>query len=369
MKKFLVFFGLFSLLLSSSLAFAQEPAPSEQETLEGVIKEIRTVGDDQEATKEFEVLVTKGSLKGQRIKFQNTEITTLNAPDYAAGDRVLVVREQNSEGKDQFTIVDYVRREVLFWLTLIFVALVALIGRFRGMTALLGMSISFLVIFYFLLPRLLTGAEPVSTALLASLLIAPVTFYLSHGFNRKTSLALLGTLITFIVVGILAKVFVDVANLTGFASEEAGFLQAAKAGALNLRGILLAGMLIGMLGVLDDITISQAAIVEQLKAIKKTMSFRELYFRAMSIGRDHIASLVNTLILVYTGAALPLLLLFLDASRSFLEVVNYEAVAEEIVRTLIGSIGLILAVPVTTLVACFFFQNRIPELTDEHHYH
>jgi len=163
--------------------------------------------------------------------------------------------------------------------------------------------------------------------------------------------AIAGTLISLIITGILANLFVSESRLTGFASEEASFLQAAKQGTINIQGLLLAGIIIGVLGVLDDITISQSAIVFQLKATKNKIQFGDLYTKAMNIGRDHISSMVNTLILVYAGAALPLLLLFIDNPHPFSEIVNYEIIADEIVRTLVGSIGLILAVPITTFIA------------------
>ena len=145
--------------------------------------------------------------------------------------------------------------------------------------------------------------------------------------------------------------FVESAQLTGFASEEAGFLQTIKQGSVNIKGLLLAGIIIGVLGVLDDITISQSAIVFQLKETNEKLGFFELYKRAMNVGQDHISSMVNTLVLVYTGAALPLLLLFIDNPHPFSEIVNYEIIADEVVRTLVGSIGLILAVPITTVIA------------------
>src|SRR3990167_3548556 len=202
------------------------------------------------------------------------------------------------------------------------------------------MGLSFFVIFTFVLPQILSGKDPIFIAITASLFIIPISFYLSHGLNRKTTAAVIGTIIALVVTGILANVFVDAARLTGFASEEAAFLQQAKPDLINIRGLLLAGIIIGVLGVLDDITVSQSAIVFQLKEANPRIRFDELYMRAMDVGQDHISSMVNTLILVYTGAALPLLLLFIDNPHPFSEVINYEIIADEVVRTLVGSIGL-----------------------------
>jgi uncharacterized membrane protein len=213
------------------------------------------------------------------------------------------------------------------------------------------MGVSFAIIFSYILPTISSGADPIITAIIGSLLIIPATFYLSHGFNKKTTVAIIGTVISLLIVGALAGYFVDAAKLTGFASEEAAFLQVALGGTVNIRGLLLAGIIIGVLGVLDDITISQSSIVSELKLASPKIKFKELYTRAMNVGQDHISSMVNTLVLVYTGAALPLLLLFLNNSQPISQLISNELIADEIVRTLVGSIGLVLAVPITTLIA------------------
>jgi uncharacterized membrane protein len=232
------------------------------------------------------------------------------------------------------------------------------IGKWQGATSLVGMGLSFLVIFKFILPKISAGSDPVQIAILGSLVIIPATFILSHGLNKKTGIAIAGTLIALIITGVLAKAFVEAAKLTGFASEEAGFLQAYKPDLINIKGLLLAGIIIGVLGVLDDITVSQSAIVEQLKEANPRLKAGELYKKAMTVGKDHIASMVNTLVLVYTGAALPLLLLFVDNPHPFSEIVNYEIIADEVVRTLVGSIGLMLAVPITTFIAVVAADKR-----------
>jgi uncharacterized membrane protein len=219
------------------------------------------------------------------------------------------------------------------------------------------MGVSFAVLFTFILPRILAGSNPVGSTIIGSLLIVPVTFVLSHGLNKKTGVAIVGTVIALTATGVLSNIFVNAVKLSGFASEEAGFLVSLK-GMINMKGILLASIIIGALGVLDDITISQSAIVFELKEANRKMMFGELYRRAMNIGQDHISSIVNTLVLVYTGAALPLLLLFINNPHPFREIINYEIIADEAVRTLVGSIGLMLAVPITTFIACFTVENE-----------
>ncbi|MFH1896371.1 MAG: YibE/F family protein [bacterium] len=347
------------LISGAAPVLAQEKAvPPQAETLEAVIVGVLEEREIQsEYTKEkqlyqkLELLVTKGSLKDEKITVENGSLPIVNLQKYQKGDKVVVSYSAGVEGNSFFYITDYVRRGTLLWLFIIFVVLVAVVAGWRGMASLVGMGASFLVIFKFILPKILAGSDPIQIAIVGSLAIIPVTFYLSHGFNKKTTVAVAGTVISLIITGILAGVFVEKARLTGFASEEAGFLQAAKQGTVNMRGLLLAGIIIGVLGVLDDITVSQSAVVTQLKKANPKLGFGKLYRQAMNVGQDHISSMVNTLVLVYTGAALPLFLLFVNNPHPFSEVVSYEMVADEIVRTLVGSIGLVLAVPITTLIA------------------
>ncbi len=344
MKKLFIFIfvGLVSCFWLAANAFAQE------ETLEG---KVTGIVEEKLPYQKLEILVTKGSLKDKKITVESGNLPMSNLPQYQVGDELVINAAQDLQGNDNFYITDYVRRRPLFWLLVIFLITAVAVGRWQGATSLAGMAISFLVIFKFVLPRIAAGDDPVQTAILGSLIIIPITFFLSHGLNKKTAIAITGTLIALIITGVLANAFVEAAKLTGFASEEAGFLQAFKPGLINIKGLLLAGIIIGALGVLDDISVSQSAIVQQLKIANPKLKAGELYKKAMAVGKDHIASMVNTLILIYTGAALPLLLLFVDNPHPFSEVINYEIIAEEVVRTLVGSIGLILAVPITTFIA------------------
>jgi len=361
-KKFLLVLvlSIFSVFVLSTTSHAQEEETLEAE-ITGILeeKQVKPMGSKElQLYQKLELLVTKGSLKDKKIVIENGNIPVANNLKYKVNDKVIVTFSKDFEGNDYFYITDYIRRGSLVWLFLIFIVSAVVIAKWRGILSLVGMGISFLVIFSFILPKILSGSNPVEIAILGSLIIIPVSFFLSHGFNKKTMVAIAGTLVALIITGILANIFVEAAKLTGFASEEAGFLQAAKGGLINIRGLLLAGIIIGVLGVLDDITISQSAIVFQLKEANEKLKFNELYKRAMKVGQDHIASMVNTLILVYTGAALSLLLLFIDNPHPFSEVVNYEIIADEVVRTLVGSIGLILAVPITTFIAALAAEQK-----------
>ena len=352
MLKKICLISLITSFLIPHQVFAQE------KILEGkIINILEETQQNDQLYQKLEILVTKGPLKDEKITIESGQLPTVNQPKYKVNDQVLVSHTQDLEGDDFFYITDFVRRDSLLLLLFVFVILVAFIGQWRGVSSLFGLVISFLIIFKFILPRINAGWDPILTAIIGSLAIIPLTFYLSHGLNQKTTIAVLGTLGALIITGLLAKFFVGLARLTGYASEEAAFLQVAKQGNFNIKGLLLAGIIIGALGVLDDITVSQAAIVQQLKEADPKISAKDLFDRAMKVGQDHIASMVNTLVLVYTGAALPLLLLFINNPLPFGTVINNEIIAEEIIRILVASIGLIAAVPITTFLAARHFTN------------
>ncbi len=279
----------------------------------------------------------------------------INALEYEVGDKVLLAQVEG--GEQEYYITEVVRRRPLIALAVIFVVLVLATGHLRGVTSLLSMALSFLVITQLILPEILKGANPLLVSLAGALIIIPPTFYLAHGLNKKTTVAIGATVFSLLVTSLLAVLFVNQAKLTGYASEEAGYLQTVKASQFNMQGLLLAGIIISVLGILDDITVAQAAVVFQLHDVNPQLEFQQLFVKSLSVGQDHIASMVNTLILAYTGAALPLVLLFINQPRPFGQIINFEVIAEEIVRTLVASIGLVLAVPVTTLAAAWLAKK------------
>lgn len=351
-----VIFVIFSLFFGSQ---ANIKAQTENELHEGRVVEIIQEYFIEEAGRrnlyqEIRLLATSGSLEGSELIVENGGPITTSIGRFDIGDKVVFMQIPTYEGESTYIITDFVRREGLLALFILFVVVVVAIGKWWGISSLLGMAFSFIVIFKFILPMIVKGYDAVLIAIIGSAFIIPVTFSLSHGLNRKTLIAVAGTLITLIITGSLAVFFVDLTNLTGFSTDEANFLQFELGERINMKGILLAGIIIASLGILDDITISQASIVRELKSANKKLTQNELFKKAMNVGTDHIASLVNTLILVYTGASLPLLLLFITGTSPFSEVINYEMIADEVVKTLVGSIGLVLAVPITTLIAVKF---------------
>ncbi|MDQ4142686.1 MAG: YibE/F family protein [Actinomycetota bacterium] len=271
---------------------------------------------------------------------------------FTSGDKILVNYSPESPRDQRYTFSDFQRGPPLLVLGLLFAAVVVALSRWKGLAALAGLFVSLLILTRFVMSAILEGSNPVAVVVTGGAMIMFVTLYLAHGFNALTSTALLGTLVSLLLTGLLAFLFVEFGNFTGLASEEALFLQI-SADQVNLKGLLLGGIIIGALGVLDDVTVTQASAVWELHAANPKMSVGELYGAALRIGRDHISSTVNTLVLAYAGSSLPLLVLFAVSDQSVGQTLNGEVVAEEIVRTGVGSIGLVASVPVTTLLAAW----------------
>lgn len=362
-KLFYVLIAALVLVLSFlDLGPAPSTANSRDEIMEGTVLEIEessTVATvyGKEHYQKLIVKLTRGGMEGETITVENGTGASVFAQVYEEGDRLVLMRSKNLQEENIFSIVDRVRRPTLYALFALFVVVVLLVSRKKGLLSLLGMALSFFILFKLVLPMILLGYSPLWTVIAGSAIMIPTLFYLSHGIEHKTTVASLGTFLTLVFTGLLASIFVNVGRLTGLADEAATFLKSDTGGLIDFKGLLLGGILVSLLGILDDISISQASIVEELRDVKKNLSFSETFERAMKVGKDHIASLVNTLVLVYAGAALPLLLLFLDHSHNFTEILNYEYIAEEIIQTLIASIGLILTVPVTTLLACVWVKK------------
>ena len=284
---------------------------------------------------------------GRQVDFETTDPT---GGTFRAGQRVqLAVLEQPGQ-PPYYNIRDLERTRPMLLLVALFVLAVVAFGRWQGVRSLLGLGLSFLVIVGFVVPAILRGRSPVPVALVGAMAIMLVSLYLAHGPGRKTTAAVVGTALALGLTAALAAAFVGVAALTGLASEDA--LNASFAvGGLSLRGLLLAGIILGGLGVLDDVTVSQASLVFELRRADPAAGFGELVRGSLAVGRDHVAATVNTLFLAYVGASLPLLVLFVSGGQALGTVATAEAVAVEVVRTLCGSVGLIAAVPLTTLLA------------------
>jgi uncharacterized membrane protein len=275
------------------------------------------------------------------------------------GQKVVVAYEPSAPKDLQYSVTDIDRRLPLALLAGIFALAVVVVGRLRGLMALVSLAISFLLLNFFILPAILQGSNPLVVAVIGSSAIMLIALYLCHGLSARTSVAVLGTLISLLLIGVLGSLFIGWAALTGNTDDNTGLIHGLYP-SIDMSGLLLAGVIIGSLGVLDDVTVTQTSAVWELHEANPTMGWRGLYRAGIRIGRDHIASVVNTLVLAYAGAALPLLLLFSIAQSGVGTVANSELVAEEIVRTLVGSIGLVASVPVTTALAALVVSADRP---------
>jgi uncharacterized membrane protein len=271
-------------------------------------------------------------------------------PEFRRGDIVELFPSSVPGEGDVYFVADFRRTTALLWIGVAFVGAVLLIGRWHGLRSLIGLAISLWIVVGFMIPAILTGASPPIVALVGGTGVMLVTLYLAHGFNRMTNAAAVGTLGALVLTVVIALVAIDATRLTGFASEDAVYARFVL-GELDLRGIVLAGLIVAALGVLDDVTVSQSSTVFTLHETDPDQTFPQLFGRGMRVGRDHIASVINTLFLAYAGASLALLLLFSTSGLPAGELVNSELVATEIVKTIVGSLGLIAAVPLTTAIA------------------
>lgn len=270
-------------------------------------------------------------------------------PQLAPGDDVRLSRQVDQGGATTYSFYDYARGWPLIGLAAAFAIVVVAVARWRGLRALVGIVVAFLVLVFFLLPALRDGASAVPVSLVASAVILYAVIYLAHGVSLRTSAALLGTLTSLLVAAVLSWGAIELAQLTGL-SEDQNNEVAAYLGNVSITGLLLAGFIIGSLGVLNDVTVTQASTAFELAELEGS-SRRAVFVGAMRVGRDHIASTVYTLVLAYAGSALPLLLLFSVANRSLADVLTSESVAIEIARSAVGGIALALSVPLTTGIA------------------
>ncbi|MCD4761154.1 YibE/F family protein [bacterium] len=304
----------------------------------------------------------EGSFKDQEVIFEGIgNFQVLSSQVYKEGDKVIVSYSQDVEGNDIFFVLDYDRSNPILWLSIIFVFSILAIGRWKGLRSLIALALSFFVIIKFIIPKIMTGSDPVIISVIGGIIILIFSIYLTQGINKKAHIANISLTLSLIFVAILSLIFTKAARLTGYAGEETLYLIDMSQASLNLQGLLLAGILIGTLGVLDDVIVSQVSTVEQLKKANPELSKKQIYIRSLKVGVDHITSMINTLFFAYAGASLPLLILFTQSNvigLDFSQAMNNEIIATEIVRTLLGSIGIILSIPIVNYLASYFLKVK-----------
>lgn len=383
-KKISAFLGilLVAFFLLSPIASAQDEggdagdlaapqAVEPQETFKALViqileeKEITVIDEkgNQEKLKRQNLRLRglAGTYKGKEFEVNLLDDqNSLNKAVYKVWDEVLVMYSVDGQGQGAFFITDFVRTKVLFWLFIGFAASILLIGRIKGLRSLVSLALTFLVLIKFIIPRILDGADPVLITVIGSIMILAVIIYLTEGINIKSHITAISIFLSLLFTVYLSWLLIHLANLSGLSSEEAGFIVNLGAKTLNLQGILLAGIIIGTLGALDDIIISQVATVEELNRANPNQSRAEILKKALNVGVSHISAMANTLFLAYAGAGLPLLILFVSGQSAFSSwdiAMNNEMLATEIIRTLAGTIGLVLSVPLATIISVWWFKR------------
>ncbi len=371
--RFVAFFLLFGALWApvAPSVHAQEPYQDLKEVVDAEVVDIvseterEIIGTDTTATvQEVRARILTGEKSGDTVLFEN-DVTTVKV-----GDRIRLQRLVSIDGVEYYLFKDFNRLHTLFVLVLTFIGVLYVVAGKKGVRALASLGLSILIIIYALIPLLLRGYDPVLVSISIAGVILAIAIFATHGFGAHARIAFMGTMIAIVATGMLSVVWVSLARLTGFASDAAIYLNFSTHGALDFSGLLLGGILIGVLGVLDDVAITQASVTAELVRANPALKGVDLYRRALRVGQDHIGSLVNTLALAYTGVSLPLLMLFARTDSTFFDIVNQEVVASEIVRTLVGSLGLMLTVPATTLIAVWYVRRYgVPHEDGGHGHH
>jgi uncharacterized membrane protein len=354
------FFILFLLSFTGYFVAAQSSDTPQITYLEGRITNI-----------DFETRTAQIKLRGAgtTIEAQVPDYDIVpNAPVFKVGDVVEIAQVPDGNGGNTYEILEWVRRPVLGWLLGLFVLVTLFVARLKGLRAILATALSLAIVMLYIVPQIVAGTSPMLVSLIGAGGILILAIFFVHGINWSTTAALFGTLITIGLTLALGQLFINIAHLTGFGSEEAMYFNIA-AEQINLKGLTLAGLLIGSLGALTDTSVVQASLVRELSHVNPRLGIRELYKRGMSVGRDHIGSLVNTLVFAYAGAALPTLLLLILNQFSLAHSLNMELIATQIVHTFVGSIGLVWAVPLTTFIAAALFRGDKLAMQQGEHAH
>lgn len=362
--KRIVTVGVLLLVGIPTIAGAQELVNDYQATLRARVVESRkkeipwtgTFVDEQRIRAE----ILEGDKEGQIITIENDYI------QLQRGQRFYVNHLVDIDGTERYVVLNVDRKGGIAIVVGLFVIAVLALGRWQGLRSLLALAGSFLAIFYVLIPGLLAGWNPFVASFIVAAGVLFFAIFFTHGFNRESAVAYGGTMIAVALTALLATIAVSLAQLTGMVGEEVTYLNFSTKGSLDMTGILLGAIIIGVLGVLDDIAVTQAAVVTELYHADPAIKKSEVYRRALRVGREHVGALVNTLVLAYVGTSLPLLMYMSLAEGSFGMLVNLEVFATEIVRTTVGSIGLIMTVPIVTFLAVVFLKNYKPK---HHHGH
>jgi uncharacterized membrane protein len=359
-RKFFVLAVIF-LVLAAILNVGHTSAQSTSQNKSFYRGHIVDVHKQQGSADQATVKLLSGPDKGQTVTAPTGALISsldVTPPHYRSGDLVLVSRQVNDNTAPSYVVVDHYRIPYVLWILAIILVVAVYFAGIRGIGSIVGLLLSVLVIAKFIIPQVLHGGSPYLATAVGIMLISGIGIFIAHGFSRRTSLALISTILTLIIAVGLAALSVRLLHLSGVSSEDIYLLSSTRPD-LNIQGLLLCGTLITLIGVLDDITVGQAAAVEEIHRANSKLHTVELYRRGLRIGREHIASLINTLVLVYVGTSF-LFIVYLSVISPYPLLVNLnsELIMEEIGRSLVGSSALILAVPLTTILTAKFLPRQ-----------
>ncbi len=355
--------------VATNVSFGRLPVSQTQQTIgsQTALAQVKaitdegqiTLGDHTQNYQTLSVEILQGDAKGQQFSLDFGK-TQLRSDDFRfkVGDKLYVTQGTAPDGTVRVYYADFDRSKPLIILAVVFLLAILVMGRWKGAGSLISLAISMFMIIGYIIPHILNGEDPVRVSIIGSVILMAVTLYLTYGWNLKTHSSVISMGFSLLLTGGLAALFVTLSRLNGYGDENALYLIQLSSVQINPQGLLLGGIIIGTLGVLDDLVTSQSAAVVEIHNANPTLNFIETFKRAINIGQDHVAATVNTLVLSYTGASLPLLLVFTLGNGAYQYLFNSEILAEEIVRTLVGSIGLVAAVPISTLVASFIIVNQ-----------
>ena len=316
----------------------------------------------------IEAEILEGKHKGERIQAENPlnfgMSDTISAVVLETGDRVLLLVDENPDGTVKAAYVSEVVRDTyLLYLVLAFVILLIAIGRFKGLKAVISLTVTCVAIVKILLPMILQGYDPVWVSILVCTGIITITLTLVSGISKKTLAAIIGATGGVLVAGLITLLVGSLASLTGFGDEESMMLvYIPQEVTFNFRGLLFAGIIIGALGAAMDVGISIASAMHEIKSVNPEIKKGELIKAGMNVGKDIMATMSNTLILAYAGGSLQLMLLFMAYDVSFKEIINRDIIASEVVRSMAGSIGLIFTIPITAVVTGMLSERSVSKI-------
>ncbi|MBI3984960.1 MAG: YibE/F family protein [Candidatus Levybacteria bacterium] len=378
LKKILASFLFFLLLqVFTATSFAQGPKSlptPKQEFYKAVVQNIKEQGETEVDNyksyyQTLEVRLTEGPEKDQTKTIENGKQFRMGKNQLLkVGQEIVIAKVIYPNGQTTYSVYDFYRLNTIAIFLLIFFIAVVLVGGKKGIGSTLGMLISLAVILVFIIPFILKGYDPLAITIIGSLIIILTTTYLAHGVSQKTTIALISTIISLFFTALFATAAIQLSNITGLGNEEAYSLQLGPTSIIDIRGLFLSGIIITTLGALNDITTTQSTTIYELREANSKLTFIELFEKGLSVGKEHIASLVNTLILAYVGSAFAVFIFLVlnPGQLPYWVIINNEIISDEIIKIISGSMGLLLSVPIVTLIAAYWFSTRVKKGSQSH---